>query len=134
MVKVEILDSSLSIITPLRYTKEIWQLIVVYIGRNDWLLLYEIYCKQEHPRRSCDNIESYPPEQEDNYNGYLFKLNLKKDYNMVHWNCLIEVIRLTGFEIKWLTLIDLWYKSTMFKVFVIDREACKEISMQGDYL
>lgn len=49
--------------------------------------------------------------------GYLLKLDFEKAYDIVNWDCLMEVLRLCGFGNRWISWIRMWL--TMAKIHVL---------------
>lgn len=61
-----------------------------------------------------------------NSKGYLIKLDFEKAYDMVNWECLLEVLERRGFGPKWITWVRMRLYLAKFNILV-NGQSRKEI-------
>lgn len=65
------------------------------------------------------------------HEGYLLKLDLKKAYDTVNWDCLFEFLRFRGFGERWISWIKIWLTSAKVQVLVNGRSGKEIVCRQG---
>lgn len=57
--------------------------------------------------------------------GFLLKLDFEKTYDMVNWDCLLEVIKKRGFGDRLVQWVEIWLVSAKIQTIVDGEIACK---------